>query len=84
MDVPHIGILGVGLMGHGLAQVFATRKCNVMLYAHDREALSKSISRIRSNLEIFISMGILDTDDVEKSMKTCSLTWIVLPGHLHC
>lgn len=73
MDVPHIGILGAGLMGHGLAQVFAIKKCNVTLYDRDDEALSECINRIRSNLEVFVSMGLVDADEVDESLKRIHL-----------
>lgn len=72
-EVPHIGILGAGLMGHGLAQVFAVKECDVTLYDRDTKALSDSVERIRSNLEVSVSMGLLGPDEVEKSLNRIHL-----------
>jgi 3-hydroxyacyl-CoA dehydrogenase len=64
-----IGVLGAGLMGHGLAQVFAVKGCDVTLYDRDENILADSLNRIRANLEVFVRLGIVDGDDVEPSLN---------------
>jgi len=64
-ETPPIGIVGAGLMGHGLAQVFAVKGCDVALYDRDEKILADSLNRIRSNLEVFVDLGIVDEDAVD-------------------
>lgn len=68
-EFQHIGILGAGLMGHGIAQVFAQKGFDVALYDRDAKALAESLNRIRSNMGIFISMGLLSTDQTENVLN---------------
>jgi 3-hydroxybutyryl-CoA dehydrogenase len=72
-DKPHIGILGAGLMGHGLAQVFAVKGCDVTIYDRDEETLSVSPDRIRSNLDVFVRLGIVKDDEIEPALKRIRL-----------
>ena len=74
IETPRIGILGAGLMGHGLAQIFAVKKWEVTLYDRDRAAVTASLDRIRSNLEVFVSMGLLKTDEIEPALGHIHLT----------
>ncbi len=68
-----IGILGAGLMGHGLAQVFAVKGCDVTIYDRDEKTLSASLDRVRSNLDVFVRLGILKSDEVEPSLRRIRL-----------
>ncbi len=68
-----IGILGAGLMGHGLAQVFAVKGCDVTIYDHNQETLSVIIERVRENLGVFARLGIVEKDEVEPALKRIRL-----------
>ena len=68
-EKPAIGVLGAGLMGHGLAQVFAVKGCDVTLYDSDENMLAGSLDRIRSNLDVFVGLGILDSDAIEPTLE---------------
>ena len=46
-----MAVVGAGLMGHGIAQVFAAAGHPVRIYDEHREALATVQSRIRANLE---------------------------------
>lgn len=46
-----MAVVGAGLMGHGIAQVFAAAGHSVRIYDEHREALATVQSRIRANLE---------------------------------
>ncbi|MBX3576714.1 MAG: 3-hydroxyacyl-CoA dehydrogenase family protein [Rhizobiaceae bacterium] len=48
---PDIAIVGAGLMGHGIAQVFALAGHTVRVYDAQREALDTLRQRIRANLD---------------------------------
>jgi len=45
-DIRRIGVIGAGLMGHGIAQVFASAGYDVSLYDADRAALDAAKGRI--------------------------------------
>jgi len=68
-----IGVLGVGLMGHGLAQVFSIKGCDVTIYDRDEKALSACLDRVRSNLDVFVQMGIVKDNEIEPSLKRIHL-----------
>ncbi len=50
MDKARIGIIGAGLMGHGIAQVFALKGHAVKVHDTSKEALAALHGKIRQNL----------------------------------
>ena len=46
MEISKVGVLGAGLMGHGIAQVAAQAGYEVVLREVDQERLDKGIGRI--------------------------------------
>lgn len=46
-----VAVIGAGLMGHGIAQVFATHGYDVAIFDADPKVLEQVRSRIRTNLE---------------------------------
>ena len=46
MEISKVGVLGAGLMGHGIAQVAAQAGYDVVLREVDQERLDKGIGRI--------------------------------------
>ena len=55
-DVRQITVVGVGLMGHGIAQTFAQKDYFVTLYDLNRSILERSLFQIRSNIETFVEV----------------------------
>jgi 3-hydroxybutyryl-CoA dehydrogenase len=55
--IKKVAVIGAGLMGHGIAQVFARNGCSVVLYDIHEDLLNVAIERIRSNLRLTIEMG---------------------------
>ena len=51
--VNRISVVGVGLMGHGIAQTFAQRGYRVRLYDVSKDLVEQAIARIESNLQTF-------------------------------
>lgn len=64
----HIAVIGAGLMGHGIAQVFASRGHEVALTDVDEKVLAYSLDRIRSNLGFMVENGIGTDDDMESAI----------------
>src|SRR5262249_2516514 len=52
-------IVGAGLMGHGIGQVFAQGGYEVVLNDVDEERLRKAVEGIRSNLDLFVQEALL-------------------------
>jgi 3-hydroxybutyryl-CoA dehydrogenase len=73
-DPPRIGILGAGLMGHGLAQVFAVKGCDVAIFDRDAASLAGSPDRIRRNLSVFIDLNLMTADEAEESVDRIRLS----------
>jgi 3-hydroxybutyryl-CoA dehydrogenase len=61
--IEKLGVLGAGLMGHGIAQVAAQSGLEVVLREVDEAALSKGIGRIEKQLARSVEKGKLSEED---------------------
>jgi 3-hydroxyacyl-CoA dehydrogenase len=50
MQIKKVGVIGAGLMGHGIAQVAAQGGCDVVVVETDQGALDKGLGRIDKSL----------------------------------
>lgn len=57
-DIRNISVIGAGLMGHGIAQIFASKNYNVHLLDVKGELLSKAVENIRLNLSMMARKGV--------------------------
>ena len=73
-DVTNICVIGAGLMGHGIAQVFASKKYNVHVLDVKAELLSKAIENIRSNLSIMTRKGVGLESEIETVISRIKTT----------
>ena len=64
--IRNICVVGAGMMGHGIAQVFAAKDFNVYIYARRQEGLQVAIENIRSNLSRMAKKGVMQESDTEK------------------
>jgi len=69
-----VAVVGAGLMGHGIAQVFARGGCSVKLYDINENVLSTSKERIRSNLRLCVDTGFEDETVVDKVLSRIETT----------
>lgn len=53
-----VAVLGAGLMGHGIAQVFATAGAQVRVWDPNVDALGSLVERVRANLEQLAVLGV--------------------------
>lgn len=51
-------------MGHGIAQLFATREVEVHLYDVDQQALSRALKNASANLEAVAENGLLQSSEI--------------------
>ena len=69
-----IAIVGAGLMGHGIAQIFATRGHPVSLLDVNRDVLAKALESIRANLTLMTQRGIGSAEDIEPAIERIRVT----------
>jgi 3-hydroxybutyryl-CoA dehydrogenase len=69
-----IAVIGAGLMGHGIAQIFALHGFPVSLYDIREDILDKALSNIRANLTLLVEHGIIEEKAVEPAMAQASVT----------
>jgi len=60
-----VAVIGNGLIGHGVAQVFATAGHDVRLIGRSRESLDRAVARIRESLGRFVAHGLVAATAVE-------------------
>ena len=70
----NIAIIGAGLMGHGIAQIFAARGYAVTLMDVNEGLLGKAIGNIRSNLMLMAQNGIGRLEDIEPTLARVRTT----------
>ena len=59
-----VAVVGAGLMGHGIAQLFATREVEVHLYDVDPQALSRALKNAAANLEAIAANGLIQSSEI--------------------
>ncbi|MGC8491817.1 MAG: 3-hydroxyacyl-CoA dehydrogenase family protein [Syntrophobacteraceae bacterium] len=72
-DIKHIGVVGAGLMGHGIAQVFASAGYRVSLYDSDPATLASAKERIAANCRVFVQLGLAKPEEIEVRLDRISL-----------
>jgi 3-hydroxybutyryl-CoA dehydrogenase len=66
-----ITVIGLGTMGHGIAQTFAVAGYGVRMFDENETVRDSVIARIQQNLEVMLQNGLLDSiklDDVISRM----------------
>ena len=69
-----IAIIGAGMMGHGIAQIFASHGHWVSLLDVSEEILARAIENIRANLTLLAKNGIGNKRDIESIIKRVRVT----------
>lgn len=72
--IKRVAIIGAGLMGHGIAQVFARGGCSVTLCDNSDNALCTAMRNIRSNLELCVEMGLENEAIVDRVLSRINTT----------
>jgi len=66
-DVRTITVVGAGIMGHGIAQTMAMAGYDVCLNDISQEVLDAGLSRVRTNLDLFVTHGFITSDEAVES-----------------
>lgn len=73
-DVKKVAVVGAGLMGHGIAQVFALAEYPVAIYDVDPQRARKAIEGIAANLALFQEHGIVSAAEAEAALRRLRAT----------
>jgi 3-hydroxybutyryl-CoA dehydrogenase len=69
MEVRNIAVLGLGIMGHGIAQVSAQSGFNVFAYDINEEAISKGITGVSKSLERMTSKEKISREEADLTLS---------------
>lgn len=69
-----VAVIGSGLMGHGIAQVFAQGGCQVTMNDTDESVLKNARERIRLNLKALSEAGLEEEGRIEEITSRISST----------
>jgi 3-hydroxybutyryl-CoA dehydrogenase len=72
-EITHIGVLGAGLMGHGIAQIFASAGYAVNIYDVDSATLRTAKDRIARNFKVFIELNLAKPEDIDRCLDRITL-----------
>lgn len=70
----NIAVIGAGLMGHGIAQIFAIQGHAVSLMDLQDGLLSKAIENIRANLSLMAQKEIVSSEEIEPAIQRIKTT----------
>ncbi len=73
-DVKTVSIIGAGLMGHGIAQVFAQAGYNVLLRDIKQEFLSNAVSKMKENLQKLSAAGLVRKEEIDATISRVKTT----------
>jgi len=72
-EIRAIGIIGAGLMGHGIAQVFALKRYQVKLFDNDPNVLQSAPEKIHNNLQTLLEMHLVEPQEIEDCLNHLQL-----------
>jgi 3-hydroxybutyryl-CoA dehydrogenase len=72
-EINNIGVIGAGLMGHSIAQLFASKGYRVSIFDNDQQMLHSVPERIRKNLSVYCELGLLEPSAIDVYLKEISL-----------
>jgi 3-hydroxybutyryl-CoA dehydrogenase len=65
MEIAKVGVVGCGLMGHGIAQICAQAGWDVVVAEADQQALDKGIGKIEKQLGRAVEKGKIEQADAD-------------------
>lgn len=69
MKSNHVAVIGAGLLGQGIAEIFAARGNEVFLFDMDREVLTRAVDRIRRSLSFLAENGVGDREEIPPTLE---------------
>ena len=72
-DIENVGIIGAGLMGHGIAHAFAIHGYKVNIFDADITGLRTVPDRIYQNLQVVLKLKKVKKSEIEKCIGNIDL-----------
>jgi 3-hydroxybutyryl-CoA dehydrogenase len=72
-DIRRVAVLGLGTMGHGIAQTFALAGCDVACYDESASTRASLIERVRENLAAFVAAELVEPEQVGSTLARLRL-----------
>jgi len=73
-DIKTVSIIGAGLMGHGIGQVFAQAGYSVLLRDIKQEFLTNAVINMKENLQKLSAADLIRREDVDATMSRVTTT----------
>jgi enoyl-CoA hydratase/3-hydroxyacyl-CoA dehydrogenase len=73
-EIRNVAVIGAGVMGHGIAQVFAMKGYNVNLVDVSEEILKKALQNIEWSLNKFVEKKRIRKEDAEAALSRIKTT----------
>ena len=73
-EIKRVGIVGAGLMGHGIAQAYAQEGYPITITDESKSALAGVKDRIKANLETLVQGEMLHQNDIEQILERITVT----------
>lgn len=73
-DISRIVVIGAGMMGHGIAQIFAVKNYRVRLLDVKPELLDKARQNVRANLSLMAGKGLFPEGEIEGAVGRIETT----------
>jgi 3-hydroxybutyryl-CoA dehydrogenase len=74
LTITHVGVLGAGTMGHGIAHVAAQAGCSVILYDITLDAAKAGLAKITKNLDVGVEKKKVTPADRDAALSRISVT----------
>lgn len=69
-----IAVLGAGVMGHGIAQIYAQEGYDVHLYDVSEQGLEKAKELLENSMALFVREGLITEEKREQALQKLSYT----------
>jgi 3-hydroxybutyryl-CoA dehydrogenase len=73
-QIKSVGVVGAGLMGHGIAQAYAQEGYPVTITDESKPALAGVKNRIKANLETLVQEKMLRQNEIEQVLERITVT----------
>jgi len=73
-QIHRAAVIGAGIMGHGIAQLFAQAKVPVCLMDNQPDRLTEARQRIAGNLNLFVEQGVLSQDAADEARELIAVS----------
>ncbi len=74
MAIDKTAVIGAGIMGRGIALVYALNGCKVFLYDTNQQVLHKASKHISNDLELLVAEGLISAAASKSAQKNILIT----------